>query len=689
MSGQGDAPAGKKINGGGAEGNPVNPDANHDQHSGPVLDCAMAPNASSRRWVQGEISWAQLIEKAQQPASRKECGLYVLGTLRDGQRTKETVTSRSALVLDADKATPALWAALADLGVLALAHTTFRSAPGALRLRIIVPLASPVQPEEYEHAVDVLMQQLGVAQFDRSSREPSRGMYWPAAADEMLYAWREYVGPLLDPADLLAVAVHVADPAPRAESASAASPDPASAERYVLHAVPQVLADLDDLALLAPQQRNAQGQGWEEASGIYHRAARLVELSNLAPRAYPLDQAAADYMAHAPHGYEQQCARKWDDAVHAVGTRPAPLPPRAAQPDVADPTAFEEQVAREVARLQVQAEARKRLAAHGAHELVLPPLARLDHFLDEPDPEVDYRIGGLWPAGGRVVFAAQQKAGKTTALANVLRALADGDMFLGQFPAERAARVVLLDNELDANMLRRWLRDQGIANPEHIELVTLRGRLSTFNILEEDTRARWAQHIGAADVLLFDCLRPALDALGLDENRDAGRFLEAFDELITAAGIPEALVVHHMGHGNERSRGDSRILDWPDAIWTLVRGQGDDGTAPRYFKAHGRDVQVPESQLAYDAIARRLSITGGSRGDQKINECTTALLALLAEAPGQSGRAIEDALSSEEFPRDKVVRKAIARAVSEELVIVKRGAKNANLHFLNPEAVET
>ena len=103
-----------------------------------------------------------------------------------------------------------------------------------------------------------------------------------------------------------------------------------------------------------------------------------------------------------------------------------------------------------------------------------------------------------------------------------------------------------------------------------------RGRVSTFDILDPDTRSQWAARMRGSNGVIFDCLRPILDALGLDENRYAGRLLMAIDELLNEAGVPEALIVHHMGHSGERRRGDSRIIDWPDATWKLVRENHDD-----------------------------------------------------------------------------------------------------------------
>jgi hypothetical protein len=91
---------------------------------------------------------------------------------------------------------------------------------------------------------------------------------------------------------------------------------------------------------------------------------------------------------------------------------------------------------------------------------------------------------------------------------------------------------------------------------------------------------------------VLDCLRPAMDAPALDEHSEAGRFLTAFDELLKEANIPEALVVHHSGHGGERSRGDSRILDWADGIWNLVRENKDDLDSARFISAKGREALV-------------------------------------------------------------------------------------------------
>src|SRR5699024_6943 len=81
--------------------------------SSPVTDrtyaVAIAPRKDSRTWSQEEIRFSDLVEWAENPADHKECGNYLLGTLRGGRRTKNTIVSRSAVQLDADRATEETW----------------------------------------------------------------------------------------------------------------------------------------------------------------------------------------------------------------------------------------------------------------------------------------------------------------------------------------------------------------------------------------------------------------------------------------------------------------------------------------------------------------------------------------------------------------------------------------------------
>jgi hypothetical protein len=350
--------------------------------------------------------------------------------------------------------------------------------------------------------------------------------------------------------------------------------------------------------------------------------------------------------------------------------------------------AYERDVALELHRLRVREDAARRLRREKAANTPEPELVMLDEFLAVEDEPVRYRIDGLWPVGGRVLPAAQYKAGKTTLRDNLVRSLVDGEKFLDTFTVNAPrGRIVLIDNELDERMMRSWLRDQRIVNTNRVAVLPLRGKIGSFDILDPDTRARWAERIRAVDgsVVILDCLRPVFDALGLDENKDAGRFLVAFDTLLDEAGAEEAAVIHHMGHVGERSRGDSRLLDWPDVSWRLVRDKAEEGevdpSAARYFSAYGRDVNVPEGRLEFDPNGRRLRLVGGSRSDSKAAEILPYLYDLLWKHPNSSKNAIEKALVPQGHTQ-KDVRAALAVAVRNNVVKTSKGARGADLHSI-------
>lgn len=263
---------------------------------------------------------------------------------------------------------------------------------------------------------------------------------------------------------------------------------------------------------------------------------------------------------------------------------------------------YERKVAGAVLSLRVKADAARRFTAMQAGPVAPPKGYLLTELLALPRPAEPDRIEGLLPVDGNVYFVAQYKAGKTTTVQNLVRSLADGDPFLDRFPVTPfPGRVVVLDFEMGVGKLQDWFDNQAIRDQSRVSVWPLRGNAASFDMLDACSRQQWATWLRDLDagVLVLDCLRPVLDALGLDEGREVGRFLVHLDALKLAAGISELVVVQHMGHANERARGDSRQRDWPDAEWQLVR-EKDDPASRRFFKAYGRDVDVPESALTYD-----------------------------------------------------------------------------------------
>jgi hypothetical protein len=316
---------------------------------------------------------------------------------------------------------------------------------------------------------------------------------------------------------------------------------------------------------------------------------------------------------------------------------------------------------------------------------------RLNDLLSEPDEEVLYRIDRLWPVGGRVVLNAQWKAGKSTTVGNLVRSLVDDVPFLGAYPVAATGRtVVVFDDELDVRTIRRWYRDQDIENTDRVVIVTLRGQLDQFNLLDPARLQEWVANLKSANAgqVILDCLSPVLSALGLSEN-DTGevrRFLAAFDALLLRSGTGEGAIVHHAGHSGERGRGASGLRDWPDAEWLLVREQPEelgaepDPAAPRYFKAYGRDVNEPEQLLAYDERTRRLTVAGGSRAEARRQLPVDDVLAIVTETPALTGNSVDARLIRRGIPEKKATA-ARKQAVALGMVTVQPGPNRAQHHY--------
>jgi hypothetical protein len=353
---------------------------------------------------------------------------------------------------------------------------------------------------------------------------------------------------------------------------------------------------------------------------------------------------------------------------------------------------FATAVERRAYDIRVTEAARRKLSAEQRADTERPQLVTLQDLLQRQYDTPTYRLADLWPTGGRMLLAAQWKAGKSTLVGNLVRALVDGDQFLGHFTPRQANRVILIDDELDERTLQLWFREQHITNTDRVTLLPLRGRVAAFDILDPDSRAEWAKDIHGHDVALLDCLRPIFDALGLDENHEAGRFLVALDALLLDAGVQECGVVHHMGHQNERSRGDSRLLDWPDALWKIVRdkddddanGHADDPAGSRYFSAYGRDVEVAQTELIYNSADRRLTLGTKTRHQavehRKILQADQAVLAAVTATPGITKNKLRNACRNYGVKHNPHVDEAVERLV-EDGYIVRQINGPSHLHY--------
>ena len=335
-------------------------------------------------------------------------------------------------------------------------------------------------------------------------------------------------------------------------------------------------------------------------------------------------------------------------------------PPAPTTPEEADQAVLEE-----LNRLRVRDRARQLFDAEQHPPKAPPQIESLKWWLEADIPETEWRIDYWQPAGSRVLLAAQYKAGKTTLTGNLARCLVDGDRWLD---AERVHPVTfgvtILDFEMGERQITEWLRDQNIQNPHKVNVAPMRGKTTTFDIMSDKGRAEWARRLAGTEYLILDCLRPVLDAFGLDEHKDGGRFLTAFDALCDEAGIADALVVHHMGHSGERARGDSRFRDWPDVEWRLVR-ESEQPDSTRYISAYGRDVEQSESQLTF--TDRRLTVRPGvNRKRAEASAALPAVVAWLGEQVGpMSKRKIYASFADSPNFKQKQIRAAVEMGLED------------------------
>lgn len=130
----------------------------------------------------------------------KDVGGFVLGTLKDGRRKKDCVLTRSGLSLDMDYATPDIIEQIEMFfSFQCYIYSTHKHTPEKPRLRLIIPLAREVTPDEYCAVARKVADEIGIELFDDTTYEPSRLMYWPSTSSDGEFIFHEITGTLLDP----------------------------------------------------------------------------------------------------------------------------------------------------------------------------------------------------------------------------------------------------------------------------------------------------------------------------------------------------------------------------------------------------------------------------------------------------------------------------------------------------------
>lgn len=186
-----------------------------------TLDIAVASTRRATKWQNKRSTWADIVEtmretertsetikqyfsysKDKQDAI-KDVGGFVGGYLREGRRKNGHVEHRQIVALDVDFGALEVWEAFAMLNVAGLMYTTHKHTPENPRLRIVFPLDRKVDADEYEAIARVVADWLGIDNFDDTTYQPTRLMYYPSTSKDGEYLFDFIDEPFINANDIL------------------------------------------------------------------------------------------------------------------------------------------------------------------------------------------------------------------------------------------------------------------------------------------------------------------------------------------------------------------------------------------------------------------------------------------------------------------------------------------------------
>lgn len=168
------------------------------------------------RWAVEDISWEDLCKRLSSPHrttetlneyksmkkaqkdEKKDVGGFVGGVIEGGRRTSRNIKNRTLITLDADYAKAGMWNDITLLyNYTMCCYSTHSHTPKAPRLRLVLPLDREVTVEEYEPIARMVAKDFGIEQFDVTTYEAGRLMYWPSASSDGEFVFEQFDGELL------------------------------------------------------------------------------------------------------------------------------------------------------------------------------------------------------------------------------------------------------------------------------------------------------------------------------------------------------------------------------------------------------------------------------------------------------------------------------------------------------------
>lgn len=246
---------------------------------------------------------------------------------------------------------------------------------------------------------------------------------------------------------------------------------------------------------------------------------------------------------------------------------------------------------------------------------------------------IEWIVPGFVAKGGITELGAKVKAGKTTLILKLVRAVADGGDFLGQ-KTLKTATVYLTEQPI-------------VSFRQAMERADLLGREDFHVLLHTETRGlpwpevaseavRHCKQIGSA-LLVVDTL-PHFAGLKGDSENNSGDALQAMQPLLQAAasGIATLLSRHERKAGGDvgdSGRGSSAFAGAADILLSLRKPEGKHAKTQRVIQAVSRFSETPAALLIDLVEGRYLAL--GDPGEAAIEEAKTMILSALSESKAQ------------------------------------------------------
>lgn len=134
----------------------------------------------------------------------KDVGGFVGGSLKEGKRRKGYVQSRSLITLDADYAYDGMEHIVSLIyGYACCVYSTHKHTKENPRLRFVIPLNRDVDICEYQAIARMIASDMGIENFDDTTYEPERMMYYPSTCSDGEYVFVVSEGDFLDADEVL------------------------------------------------------------------------------------------------------------------------------------------------------------------------------------------------------------------------------------------------------------------------------------------------------------------------------------------------------------------------------------------------------------------------------------------------------------------------------------------------------